>query len=90
MMIIKPLGVSNTCNSTSSNSYSNASLVRITHIDNANSAHTVYCYYANATLKYSVVVCGGESVILEKGPTDTINSSSVDTTLRIVPIAYKA
>jgi hypothetical protein len=87
--IIKPLGVSNTCNSISSNSYGNASLVRITHIDNANSGHTVYCYSNTGSLKYSVVVCGGESVILEKSPTDNINSSSTDTTLRIVPIAYK-
>jgi hypothetical protein len=86
--IIKPLGVSNTCNSTSSNTY-DASLVRITHYDNPNTAHTVYCYYANNTLRYSIVIAGGESIILEKGPMDTINCSSTDTTVRIVPIAYK-
>jgi hypothetical protein len=90
MTIIKPLGISNTCNSSSSNTYGNANLVRVTHYDNPNTAHTVYCYYANTTLRYSIVVAGGESVILEKGPTDTINCSSVDTTVRIVPVAYKA
>ena len=86
--IIKPLGISNNCNSTSSNTY-NASLVRITHYDNPNTAHTVYCYYSNNSLRYSIVIAGGESIILEKGPTDTINCSSTDTTVRIVPVAYK-
>lgn len=88
-MVIKPLGVSNTCNTTSSNSYGNANLVRISDIALSNSAHTVNCHYANGTLKYSIVVIGGESVILEKSPTDTINSTSSDTSLRIVPVAYK-
>tara|TARA_R110000868_G_scaffold8796_4_gene44978 strand:+ start:429 stop:695 length:267 start_codon:yes stop_codon:yes gene_type:complete len=87
-MIIKPLGASNTCNTTSSSNYNNANLVRITHINLSNGAHTVSCY-ANTTLKYSIVVIGGESVILEKSPTDTINSTSTDTSIRIVPVAYK-
>ena len=89
MMILKPLGISNSCNSTSTNTYANATLVRVTHIDLSNSAHTVYCYSNSTTLKYSVVICGGESIILEKSPTDLINCSSVDTTVRIVPVAYK-
>jgi hypothetical protein len=88
-MIIKPLGASNTCNTTSSSNYNNANLVRITHIALTNASHTVSCHYANTTLKYSVVIVGGESIILEKSPTDTINSASVDTGLRIVPVAYK-
>lgn len=90
MMILKPLGVSNTCNSTSSNTYGNSTLVRVSHHDLSNTAHTVYCYFSNTTLRYSIVIVGGESIILEKGATDTINCSSVDTTVRIVPIAYKA
>ena len=87
--IIKPLGISNSCNTTSSNSYSNVNLVRLTHIDNSDAMHTVYCYFANNSLRYSIDIVGGESINLEKGPTDTINSSSTDTSLRIVPIAYK-
>jgi hypothetical protein len=88
-MILKPLSVSNNCNTVSSSNYGNANLVRITHIALTSAAHVVSCHYANTTLKYSVVVTGGESVILEKSPTDTINSSSTDTSLRIVPVAYK-
>ena len=88
-MILRPLGASNTCNTTSSSNYNNANLVRITHIALTNASHTVSCYYANNTLKYSIVVTGGESLILEKSPTDTINSASVDTSIRIVPVAYK-
>jgi hypothetical protein len=88
-MIIKPLGLSNSCNTSTSNTYANANLVRITHISLTSAAHVVSCHYANTTLKYSIVVTGGESVILEKSPTDTINSSSTDTSLRIVPVAYK-
>ena len=89
MMILKPLGISNTCNSTSASSYANSTLVRVTHNSLSNGAHTVYCYSNSTTLKYSIVVIGGESVILEKVPTDLINSSSVDTSLKIVPVAYR-
>jgi hypothetical protein len=88
-MIIKPLGVSTICNTVTSNTYGNANLVRLSHYDNPNTAHTVYCYYANGALKYTCAVIGGESIILEKSPTDTINSSSTDASLRIVPVAYK-
>jgi len=89
MNIIKTLSVSNNCNTVSSSNYGNANLVKITHIALSNAAHTVNCHYANGTLKYTVVVIGGESVILEKSPTDTINSNSTDNTVRIVPVAYK-
>ena len=88
-MILKPLNISNNCNTTSSSNYNNANLVRVTDIALSNNAHTVNCHYANGSLRYTIVVTGGESVILEKGATDTINSSSTDNTLRIVPVAYK-
>lgn len=89
MMIIKPLGVSNNCNTISSSSYGNSTLVRVTDIALSNAGHTISCHYANTDLRYTVVLTGGESLILEKGPTDTINSSSTDNTVRIVPVAYK-
>ena len=90
MMIFKPLTTSGSCNTTSANSYGNSSLVRVTHIANTNEGHTISCYSNSSTLKYSIVLCGGESIILEKAPTDLINSTSVDTSVRIVPVAYKA
>jgi hypothetical protein len=88
-MIIKPLGVSNSCNSTSANTYANSTLVRVTYEANSNMGHTVYCYSNSSTLKYSIRLCGSESIILEKSPTDLINSTSVDTSVQIVPVAYK-
>jgi hypothetical protein len=88
-MIIKPLGISNNCNTVSSSNYGNANLVRVTDIALSNAGHTINCHYANGTLKYTVVIIGGESLLLEKSPTDTINSSSIDNSVRIVPIAYK-
>ena len=89
MMILKPLGVSNSCNSTSASSYANSTLVRVTDISLSNAGHTVYCYSNSTTMKYSVVIVGGESIILEKAPTDLINCSSVDNSVRIVPVAYR-
>jgi hypothetical protein len=88
-MIIKLLGLSNSCNTSTSNTYANANLVKISHIAISNSAHTINCHYANGTLKFTTVILGGESMILEKSPTDTINSTSTDATVRIVPVAYK-
>ena len=88
-MIIKPLGISATCNTTSASSFANSTLVRVSHFDSGNTAHTVFCHYANATLRYSIVIIGSESIILEKGATDTINCSSTDATVRAVAVAYK-
>jgi hypothetical protein len=88
-MIIRPLGLSNSCNTSTSNNYGNANLVKLSHIALSNAAHTINCHYANGTLKFTAVLLGGESMILEKSPTDTINSTSSDTSVRIVPVAYK-
>ena len=89
MMIVKPLTVSTVCNSTSTSSYANSTLLRVVHIANTNEGTTISCYSNSTTLKYSLVLCGGESVFLEKSPTDLINSASVDSSVRIVPVAYK-
>jgi hypothetical protein len=89
-MILKPLSTSNSCNSTSADTYANSTLIRVTYEANTNQGHTVYCYSNSSTLKYSIRLCGGESIILEKAPTDLINSSSVDASIQIVPVAYKA
>jgi hypothetical protein len=90
MIILKPLGISNNCNTTSNSSYSNATLVRVSHFGLANDTpHTVQCYYSNDTLRYTTVVLGGESIILEKSPTDYLNSTDATNSMRIVPVAYK-
>ena len=90
MIILKPLGVSNNCNTTSNSTYSNATLVRVSHFGLANDTpHTVQCYYTNNVLRYTTVVLGGESIILEKGTTDYINSTDATNSMRIVPVAYR-
>ena len=89
-MIIKPLGPDQVANTaTAANTFSNSTLIRVSHYSNPNTASYIYCYYANGTLRYNSLVVGGESVIFEKGPTDLVNSSSTDMTVHIVPVAYK-
>jgi hypothetical protein len=88
--IIKPLGATQVANTAvAANTFGNSTLIRVTHYDNPNTATNIYCYYANNTLRWSAMVIGGESVIFEKGATDKVNSSSIDLSVQIVPVAYK-
>jgi|APGre2960657404_1045060.scaffolds.fasta_scaffold01146_12 hypothetical protein len=88
--IIKPLGVSVVCNTANINTYSNAKLVRLTCTANTANGYVVTCKYANGTTNYSVVITGGQSLIVEKNPTDTLESNDIGTTLvRGTSIAYR-
>ena len=49
--ILKPLAVEAVCNTTTTNTYANATLVRVTCIGSSTAAHLVTCYYANASAK---------------------------------------
>jgi hypothetical protein len=90
-MIIKPLGASQVANnSIAANTFANSTLIRVSHFDNVNTASYIYCYYANNTLRYSTLVVGGESIILEKGASDKVNCSSTDVSVQIVPVSYKS
>ena len=87
--VIKPLGVSIACNTTV-NTYSSAKLVRLTCSAATNLGYVITCKYANTTIKYSVVITGGQSLILEKDPTDTLESTDTGTTLiRGTSIAFR-
>jgi hypothetical protein len=88
--VIKPLGVSISCNTVNVNTYSNAKLVRLTCSAVTTTGHVITCKYANGVINYSVGITGGQSLILEKSPTDTLESTDVSSTvLRGTPIAYR-
>ena len=86
--ILKPLAVEAVCNTTTTNTYANATLVRITCIGSSTAAHLVTCYYANASAKYSISVVGGQEVLLVKSPTDYLSSNASDSSIQAVPVAY--
>jgi hypothetical protein len=87
--ILKPLGTERSCN-TQSNTYGGNPLVRITHTGAVTSSHLITCKYANATVRYTFSLTGSTSAIVEKGPTDTLESTDTGTTIGAVAIAYKA
>jgi hypothetical protein len=87
--IIKPLGVSRSCN-TQSNTYGNNVLVFLTHSANPTSEHLVTCKYANGSVKYTIAIVGGTQLVLEKGATDTLESADTGTSVDAVAIAYKS
>jgi hypothetical protein len=91
MMIIKPLGITQVANtSTVANTFGNSTLIRVTHASALTTQAIINCYYTNNTIKYSTQIIGGSSMILEKGATDKVNCSSTDTSVWIVPVAYKS
>lgn len=84
---LKVLGVEQSCNTTA-NTYGNNQLVRVVHIGLASAGHLVTCKYANGDVKYTVTIAGGDSLILSKGFTDTLQSNAADTSVLAVPVAY--
>jgi hypothetical protein len=88
MSVIKPLANNTYCN-TVPNSFGNNNLVYLTHVANTNEIHTITCKANTGTQLWSIAVCGGESIILQKNPTDTLESGDATNTVRGVQIAYK-
>jgi len=86
--ILKPLALEAVCNTTTTNTYNAATLVRVTHMGTTASAHLVTCYYANTTAKYSISVVGGQEVLLVKNPTDYLSSNASDSSVQAVPVAF--
>lgn len=81
-MIIKLLGAEIAIST--ANSFSNtANLVRII---NTGAAAVVNVAYSNGVVYANVTVSNTESVILQKGLTDTVQGSS---TMKAVSVAYK-
>lgn len=88
-MIIKPLNSERSCNTTS-NTYGNNVLVRLTHTGAVTASHLVTCKYANGTVKYTISITGSTSLVLEKGTTDTLESSDTGTSIGAVAVAYRS
>ena len=86
--IIKPLGVSRSCN-TQSNTYGNNVLVYLTHSATPTADHLITCKLANGAVKYTIIIGGGTNLILEKGATDSLETTDTGTSVHAVAIAYK-
>ena len=90
MSVIKPLANNSYCN-TVPNSFGNNKLVYITHVANTNEVHTITCKdLISNTQLWTIGICGGGSIILEKNPTDILTSGDASNTVRGVQIAYKS
>ena len=88
--IIKPLGTESVCNTTTFSSYSNSTLVKMSHASAVTTRALITCKDStNTTIKWTTSVIGGETIIVEKGATDILTSNSTDTSVVAVPVAYK-
>ena len=87
--IIKPLGTERSCN-TQSNTYGGNILVRLTHSGAVTASHLVTCKYANSLVRYTISITGGTTLLLEKGTTDTLETSDTGTSVGAVAVSYKA
>jgi hypothetical protein len=88
--IIKPLGTEAICNTTTFTSYSNSTLVKISHASAITTLALITCKDStNTTTKWTMSIIGGETLIVEKGATDILTSNNTAVTLVAVPVAYK-
>ena len=88
--IIKPLGTESVCNTTTFSSYSNSTLVKISHASAITTLALITCKDStNTTTKWTTSIIGGETLIVEKGATDILTSNNTAATLVAVPVAYK-
>jgi hypothetical protein len=88
--IIKPLGTESVCNTITFSSYSNSTLVKISHASAITTLALITCKDSTNTItKWTTSVIGGETIIVEKGATDILTSNNTAATLVAVPVAYK-
>lgn len=88
--IIKPLSAESICNTTTFSSYSNSTLVKLSHASAITTLALITCKDStNTTTKWTTSVIGGETIIVEKGATDILTSNNTAATLVAVPVAYK-
>ena len=88
--IIKPLGTESVCNTTTFSSYSNSTLVKLSHASAVTTLALIICKDSTNTItKWTMSVVGGETLIVEKSPTDLLTSNNTAATLVAVGVAYK-
>ena len=89
--IIKPIGNTSSCNTSTFSSYGNSSLVLMSHAGAITTLAVITCKDStNTTVLWTVSIIGGESFIVEKGKTDIITSNHSGVSLAATPVAYKA
>jgi hypothetical protein len=88
--IIKPIGNTSSCNTSTFSSYGNSTLVKMTLADTTSVLAVITCKDStNTTIKWSVSIVGGESFVIEKSSTDIITSNHSGVSLAATPVAYK-
>jgi len=88
--IFKPLGSSITVSSAVNSNFNSNKLVRITHTGTVTSNHIITCKLASdSSTKWSIALTGGQDIILEKDPTDTLTSNAITAAIRGVAVAYR-
>jgi len=88
--IIKPLGTSAVMNTVTYSAYGNNNLVRISHSSAVTTSTLITCKDStNTNINWTVVIGGGESIIVQKNATDILTSNSTDTSVYAVAVAYK-
>jgi hypothetical protein len=88
--VLKPLGNNIVSNSVVFSSVYGNPLVRITHSSATTGSALVTCKDStNTNILWTMVITGGNEVIVQKNPTDLLTSNSTDTSLNMCPVAYK-
>ena len=87
--VIKPLTSIITPNTTVTSTFGGNKLIKLTHTGSVTSYHIVTCKYANNDTKWTIILTGGQDIILEKDPTDQITTNAADTSVSGVAIAYR-
>ena len=88
--IIKPLAQAAVMNTVNYSAYGNNTLVRISHSSAVTTSALITCKdSSNTNTNWTIAVVGGESIIVQKGPTDILTANSTDTSVTAVAIAYK-
>jgi len=88
--IYKPLGTESVCNTTTFSSYGNSSLVKLSHASAITTLALITCKDStNTTTNWTTSVIGGETIVVQKAPTDILTSNNTAATLVAVGVAFK-
>ena len=86
--VIKPLTSVETPNTSTTTTFGGNKLVRLTHAGAAGTHHVITCTDADSAVRWTIALTGGQDILLEKEPTDTITSNAGDTSITGTAVAF--
>lgn len=88
--VFKPLGTYTALTSSINSNFGGNKLVRLTYVSAPTAKRTITCKLASdSSIKWTITLTGGQEIIVEKDPTDTITQDDTIAAVFGTAVAYR-